>query len=111
MAIPNPFVRGAVTRGPPLSRQLNVNAVDWPCVDVVQKIRTAPLPADSAPYFAAFVASSCSASEKLCACFGESEMSAPSAFARPPHSSRSERTLSRTLIGVHLDLSSWRFAL
>ncbi len=72
--LPNPRRVGGTTGGPPLSRQLRWSRSSF----AVQRSSTRPSGRESAPYFAALVASSCSASESASAWFGETSSAGPS---------------------------------
>jgi hypothetical protein len=65
--LPNPLRDGGMTCGPPLSLQLNSSQLS----STFQRTSTRPSGRESAPYFAALVASSCNASERVSAWLGE----------------------------------------
>ena len=71
--VPNPVLRGGFVDGPPVSRQLSMIALG--CTS--QFSSSLPEASDSAPYFAALVASSCSASASVCAVAGSSRTFGP----------------------------------
>ena len=81
--VPNPFRVGGATGGPPRSSHVRRSFPSW----AAHATLTCPPGHDNAPYFVAFVASSCSASESARACFGESSM----ALAGDFHLSRRKR--------------------
>src|SRR5581483_2148700 len=66
MRVPKPDLSGATVGGPPASRQSMLIAAGSTC----QLTASAPELRDSAPYFAALVASSCKASASVCAVVG-----------------------------------------
>ena len=72
---PKPFWLGAVTGGPPLSRQVRRRSRSPGApASRAQSMLTLPAGADSAPYFDALVASSCSASATFCTASALSRM-------------------------------------
>src|SRR6478736_7379815 len=81
MARPKPERSGVLTGGPPCSSQVSFSlAASQNC----QWMRTRPRPLDSAPYFCALVASSCSARPRFCTASGFSITSSPSMTICPP---------------------------
>src|SRR6202166_4407486 len=71
--LPNPLTLGGFVTGPPVSSQSSTSLPSLNC----QLSCNFPDIDDSAPYFAAFVASSCSASAKVCADEGCKRTSGP----------------------------------
>src|SRR5438105_14762907 len=76
--VPKPCRSGGLPAGPPLSTQLTVRFLR----SLSQEIATRPDGTDSAPYFAALVASSCTTSARLCAIAGLSETEGPEMLQR-----------------------------
>ena len=73
---PKPRRVGSLTGGPPLSRQSRLKRRGSPSL-TVHAIVTSPLSLERAPYFAALVESSCSATPMFCAASGRIVSSAP----------------------------------
>ncbi len=78
--IPKPVDDGFSMRGPPFSSQSSVRRPS----SVAHRTASSPPFAESAPYFAAFVASSCRVSATDCAVSGETSTGGPSAVIFPP---------------------------
>src|SRR6516164_1342026 len=106
--VPKPRRVGAATGGPPLSCHLNFSSLPLPSMWIVHDAPTFPPALDNAPYLAALVASSCSASEKLCASLGPSTTLLPSMMARPANGSSSRRTISPRFMPLQFDVLSCR---
>jgi len=73
---PKPLLLGATTLGPPVSVQTSCRCCSSRS-EIVQSTDMRPEPFDSAPYLAAFVASSCTAIATASADFGSNLMSGP----------------------------------
>src|SRR5215470_4285472 len=71
--VPNPCAAGARVAGPPLSTQCSRKEP----ASSSQLSLTFPAGDDSAPYLAALVASSCSASARICAVTGRNDTCGP----------------------------------
>ena len=80
--MPKPMRDGAVTVGPPVSRQVRTRR----CPSSRQAICTMPPGTDRAPYFAAFVPSSCRVSARRSMVSGASSTGGPSRRRRSPSS-------------------------
>ena len=78
--VPKPFVVGALTRGPPVSSQRSVNFAS----QSDQARSTCPVPPESAPYLAAFVANSWTIRATDCALSGGKIIAEPLRVARRP---------------------------
>ena len=78
MVRPKPSRAGSAVGGPPVSIQSSIRASS----PVVQLTVSVPVSVDSAPYLAALVASSCSASATACAVAGSSTTAGPSVITR-----------------------------
>lgn len=86
---PNPRLFGAAgIGGPPVSRHSNRKRPPFLARSMSQRTATRPSRADNAPYFAAFVDSSCSAMPSARAAFGVNSIGSPSALQRPESSSQ-----------------------
>ena len=81
--VPNPSRLGGTTAGPPFSRHTHTKAGFSPVSCRDHDTSTVPAGFDSAPYFAALVASSLTASARAKACFGSKSTSGPARTTRP----------------------------
>jgi hypothetical protein len=92
--VPKPDCLGSVTGGPPRSCHLKLSLLLLSSAVIVHATVTLPSSVHGAPYFAALVASSWTASEKFCAYCALTITSMPSIFIRSRYGSTSSSTIS-----------------
>ena len=92
--VPKPDCLGSVTGGPPRSCHLKLRLLLLSSAVIVHATVTLPSSVHGAPYFAALVASSWTASEKFCAYCALTITSMPSIFIRSRYGSSSSSTIS-----------------
>lgn len=105
---PNPLRDGGTTGGPFFSTHPRRRRRPPSSPSSSQTISMRPCGTESAPYFAAFVASSCSASAKESATLGERRSGGPSMWKRhsPPPSKGSRAPATTSLMSASSQLSS-----
>ncbi len=94
--VPKPSRVPGLTAGPPLSRHTKARVGSAPPAAIDHAMSTVPSAEESAPYLAAFVASSCSAKASMSAGRAPTATSGPDTRKRPPRPPSCGSTAPRT---------------